>query len=179
MKKMYLNCIAVLMVFSMISCSAKESGDTVNKRVPFNDADISGMVLKGRDISPGEFLFAGMADFPEAEAFIVSFILSENRQEIRDVRINLINLNLILNDGSRKIVLAGNDIAKSYFSRHDVINGNIEATNGSDYRLILTLDGEMARGTIEFTYNHNAGSGRTTAVDMGSQPIVCIGGPVE
>ena len=157
--------IAVLMIGLMASCTDKLK-------------DFEATILERKsELSEGEMLMVGYADFSQTDMFAVSFILSEDKNSIKNIKTHYINIeyqNLLGSSSSTG--------GQSYYDSYAILNGEIDVIlknvmfeNG---RLILTFDGDTASGTIEYSkssininINDSGNKVETQSDYFGIQPI--------
>jgi len=109
---------------------------------------------KPGSVADGETLFAGTADFKQAEAVRVSFILTADKDEIRDIRIEIPYLEVSDasdNNGSITHTRSVTNKIITYEGNWRT-NGGAADINFDGNSLIFTLDGNTAEGTIDYTY---------------------------
>ena len=128
------------------------------------------------ELKSGEALLVGKAGFSQAESFTVSFILSEDEQEIHNIKIEIENLHLeYIADNSITTIQVGRSEI-TYSGSHKVINGELNVTS-TGFNLAVTINGKTAEGIISYSQSHRLSStgiglGEEVLIDMGTQPII-------
>ena len=111
-------------------------------------------------LAPGELLFKGNAYFSQAQSCEVSFVLTADKSQIRNLKIELTGLKITHQHLNSLFTINVGSIIHQSFLPFPVINTKVDASLQNAYNLSFSFSGnDNASGFIDYTYIITDGEG--------------------
>lgn len=155
--------VSVLMVASLIlvllNPEDTKSADTIQQSSaihPTRTPDIPSATPRQTDVQPkeGECLYIGYGTYFDIDSLKLSFILSDDKSYIYDVKIELTNLNANMTGGNTNTNIKISSATESFPGQYpvDYENGTDEIDLGASKISTLCFDGAVAWFELDYTY---------------------------
>ncbi len=146
------------------SASARHMPDTASSMPPL------AAPADKPQLAEGERLYNGSGKLQYSESVAVSFVLTADKSEIRDLSITIINLEYSTTSGNSHITRRVGSSTTKLSGNVPVQNGQVDARFGAGNRLTLSGVGrDEATGVLQFSHTfHDTPS---VTVDLGSTPL--------